>query len=282
MSSPLRSLLLKINCGPPDSVTPIAGGCINHCYHVICADNRQFFFKTHNAPPAGFFQAEAVGLNAIAATKKIRVPKVFAVSEQGLLLEYLTPSNPDQSFWHQLGEQLAALHQSEAPCFGFPLDNFCGLTPQPNNQNDSGIEFFGQQRLMYQARLALTKNRFSELDFYKLEELCQRLDEWIPAQAPTLIHGDLWSGNIYCSNGEPVLIDPATYWGWGEADIAMSRLFGGFSDAFYQSYHHHLKPADGWLQRLDLYNLYHLLNHLNLFGSSYLSQVRKIIRHYVP
>ncbi|MEH6814490.1 MAG: fructosamine kinase family protein [Motiliproteus sp.] len=277
----LAPLLDQINCGPPKAITPVSGGCINRCFKVTAADKREFFFKTHKNPPPGFFQAEADGLRAIADTHCIRVPQVYALSEQGLLLEYLAPSPADNSFWQQLGENLASLHQTPAPCFGFQHNNFCGLTPQPNDMTDNGFDFFRQCRLMYQAELALSNHKLRQADYDRVEQLCQRLHEWIPEQPPTLIHGDLWSGNIYCSAGEPVLIDPAAHWGWAEADIAMTFLFTSFSKVFYQSYYNNLRPKEGWQQRLELYNLYHLLNHLNLFGTSYRPPVREAIRRYV-
>ncbi|MCW8885732.1 MAG: fructosamine kinase family protein [Motiliproteus sp.] len=282
MGKQLIDLLHTLGCADPQQIESVSGGCINQCYRVDC-QKHSYFLKTHSSPPPGFFQAEAEGLIALHNSKIIRVPEVIGVCDQGLLLEYLTPSpsptNP--GYWKKLAEQLADLHQLNAPCFGFGQDNFCGLTPQPNPQTSDGYQFFANHRLGYQAQLAAAKGLLKPQDLDDITSLSNQLKRWIPDQSPCLIHGDLWSGNVYCSEGEPVLVDPACYWGWAEAELAMTRLFGGFSKKFYDVYQANRPEVKGWQQRADLYNLYHLLNHLNLFGSSYLGQVRAVTRAFL-
>ena len=280
MDNPLTDLLSALGCEHSRGIEPVSGGCINRCYRVH-GDGQDYFLKTHPSPPDRFFQAEAAALRALAEAGVIRVPEVIACNQQGLLLEYLPPSPIAPGYWQTLGQQLAELHQIEAPCFGFDADNFCGLTPQSNLQQSDGYQFFAEQRLGYQAKLARRKGLLEQQDFDNILHLSRQLDRWIPHQPACLIHGDLWSGNIYCSNGEPVLLDPASYWGWAEADLAMTRLFGGFDDTFYRSYELHNRSVGGWQKRAELYNLYHLLNHLNLFGESYLGQVRSITRAFL-
>ncbi len=173
------------------------------------------------------------------------------------------------------------MHRQPAPAFGFSIDNYCGRTPQPNPQTPSGHEFFAEHRLMYQGRLAHEQGHLGRHELDALERLCTRLPTLIPDQSPALIHGDLWGGNIHCDGeGQPVLIDPATHWGWPEAELAMTRLFGGFDPEFYEHYLAENPLEPGWRERVPLYNLYHLLNHLNLFGSSYYPQVIQIVNQY--
>jgi len=259
----------------------LSGGDICETERLVTSDGRHFCAKQQRAAPHDFFTAEAHNLHALARTETLRVPRVYAAEPSFILLEYLEPASPAPDYWENLGRGLAQLHSQKAPCFGFDQDNYCGRTPQPNPHRTSGHHFFAEYRLLYQGQLALEQDFLSSDEYQNLEALCQRLTERIPDQEPALLHGDLWGGNIHTdSQGQPVLIDPACYWGWPEADIAMTRLFGGFADRFYHSYLE-LRPLEpGWEERLPLYNLYHLLNHLNLFGGSYYPQVIQTIRRF--
>lgn len=258
----------------------VGGGSINEAWQLTVADGQRLFAKVHHAPPPGFFEAEAQGLQALAATNTLRVPKVITVAPGYLVLEWLEGS-PAEDYWTRFGQQLAALHSHTSDRFGFSGDNFCGLTPQPNPPTGNGHEFFAEARLMHQGRLARDRNLLDNEDIYRLEAIARRLPEWLPVQPASLIHGDLWQGNAHCGpSGEPVLVDPAAHYGWHEAELAMTRLFGAFPDRFYLAYEEHSGCNPHWQDRSDLYNLYHLLNHLNLFGGGYLNPVRAILRQY--
>ena len=260
---------------------PLTGGDICETECIETSGGRSFCVKRQATAPQDFFAAEAANLRALARSETLRVPQVHAAEPGFILMEYIEPGSPAPDYWENLGRGLARLHNQRAPCFGFERDNYCGRTPQPNPHQDSGHLFFAEQRLLYQGQLALERSLLSNQEYQSLEALCQRLSDWIPDQAPALLHGDLWGGNIHTDcEGQPVLIDPACYWGWPEADIAMTRLFGGFAGRFYHSYLEVRPLASGWQERLPLYNLYHLLNHLNLFGRSYYPQVIQTIRRF--
>ena len=237
------------------------------------------FCKT--AAAAGSFRAEAAGLEALRRSNTVRVPAVLEVSEEHLLTEFIRPGTATSRSWRQLGEELARLHSQAMPEFGFDADNFCGATPQPNPRMEDGYRFFAEARLLYQGRLARDAGLLELAQLERLEQLCLRLPELLPEQAPALLHGDLWRGNLlFDPAGDPWLIDPAVYWGWPETDLAMTALFGGFDDAFYTAYDQATSLPPGWRERLPLYNLYHLLNHLNLFGGTYHGAVVEILSRF--
>lgn len=265
---------------PIASARPIGGGSINDAARLTLGDGRTLFLKTHPSPPDGFFEAEAAGLQALADAEAVRIPAVVAVAKEGLVLEWLE-GRPGRDFASQLGEQLARLHAVTAGEFGFERDSFCGLTPQPNPHMQDGVRFFAEARLLHQGRMAYDSGRLERSDLKKLEWLAGRLDRWIPDQPASLIHGDLWSGNIHCGpGGEPVLIDPATHYGWAEADLAMTTMFGRQPPAFYDAYLANSGIAPDWEERAPLYNLYHELNHLNLFGGPWAGGVRRTLGHF--
>ena len=165
--------------------------------------------------------------------------------------------------------------------FGFAHSNFIGSTPQVNPWTVDGNQFFAEHRLHYQAKLAQKNGLLDTYDFRQVEVLCQRLPELVPPQAASLIHGDLWSGNAITDfTGAPAIIDPAVHYGWAEAELAMTSLFGAFPDDFYSAYREVFSLETGFRQRFPIYNLYHLLNHLNLFGAGYLSQVRSVLHRF--
>jgi fructosamine-3-kinase len=178
---------------------------------------------------------------------------------------------------------LAAQHRVLSPSFGLDDDNFIGANPQPNQRSDNWLTFFREQRLGFQMELARRNNLLPAQRARRLETLLNRLGDWLPAQPPaSLLHGDLWGGNwLATASGEPALIDPAVYYGHREADLAFTELFGGFPAAFYTAYKAAWPPDPGYKERKDLYNLYHLLNHLNLFGEGYGGSVDSILQQYV-
>ena len=218
------------------------------------------------------FEAEAEGLGELARTRTVRVPEVEKVGiENGkafIAMERIEASRTESAD-AKLGEQLAKLHRTTASYFGWHRDNTIGLTPQPNDPSKDWLTFFRERRLRYQ------------LDLLGIEtSLLDRLAPFFEGHdpQPSLLHGDLWAGNwLTATTGEPVIFDPACYYGDREADIAMTYLFGGFGPAFYAAYEAAWPLSPGHRERRDLYNLYHVLNHANLFGGSYLRQARELI-----
>jgi protein-ribulosamine 3-kinase len=252
----------------------IGGGCINQAHRIDGQDGRHFFIKLNSADKAAMFAAEAAGLSEIASTNTIRVPQPIAYGMAGkqsyLVLEHLDLSSHGNA--KLLGEQLAALHRCIGVGFGFPQDNFIGTTPQPNAWPKNGkadwVDFWREQRLGFQLRLA-AQNGYDG----QLQRLGEKLMNALPAffqdytPQPSLLHGDLWSGNhAYLQDGTPTIFDPATYYGDRECDLAMTELFGGYSADFYAAYRAAYPLDAGYATRRELYNLYHILNHANLFG----------------
>jgi fructosamine-3-kinase len=260
------------------SIRPVSGGCINSTEILTLGDGRKFFVKSNRDSPE-LFLPESKGLAAIAATNSIRVPNVIGIgkAQSGagfLILEVIETGSRKSNFFENFGRALAQMHRrGTANAFGFESDNHIGSTPQINLWNQSWVEFWAEHRLRHQLRLAV-KNGFGGSELIRgCEKLIAKLDQEIalPAEPPTLIHGDLWSGNFLISDsGQPVLIDPAVYFGSREAEFGMTTLFGGFSSKFYDAYNEAWALTEGWEQRAEIYKLYHLMNHLNLFGSSYL------------
>ncbi len=264
------------------SVKNVGGGCINNGANLKTETGRSFFIKTNSRAPVNLFVCEAEGLRALRKAGGPGIPEVFLCGEDFLLMEDLAPAPPKTGFWGLFGRQLAVLHTFTSPRFGFHQDNYIGSTPQPNPWTGDGYVFFAEHRLLFQANLAFKQQLFGPGELKKVERLTTRLPSLIPSQPASLIHGDLWSGNaISNASGEPALIDPATHFGWAEAELAMTGLFGGFGQDFYLEYNDVRPLEPGWRQRFEIYNLYHLLNHLNIFGNTYLSQVMLILNHYV-
>ena len=273
--------LLQQGHHAPFRATSISGGNICDSYRLDTGDGKRYFVKQKAAAPLSFFSAEAAGLRAIATTNTISTPKVFHFSSSFLLLEYLPVTSQHHNYWQTFAEQLASMHRITMPCFGFSMDNYCGSTAQPNPNSANGHDFFFFFFLLYQSQLAYGQGLLTAQDMIYVERLCYRLADLIPVQPACLVHGDLWSGNHHPGRqGRATLIDPACYWGWAETDIAMTKLFGGFPEIFYQHYHQHNPFQADWEERMDIYNLYHLLNHLNLFGHSYYAQVAIILKRY--
>ncbi len=264
------------------SLVPVAGGCINQTFKVISSAGN-FFVKLNSAARfPGMFQCEADALRLLAATATLRVPEVLAKGQCGdtafILLELINPARPGVNFWENFGSRLAALHQTSAAKFGFEHDNYIGSLSQSNKFHSTWAEFFIAERLEPMITLARRKRLMPADTEKQFTRFYKHLPSVFPPEKPSLIHGDLWSGNYMADeNGEPCAIDPAIYFGCREMDIAMSKLFGGFDQGFYIAYDQVLPLEKGWRERIDLCNLYPLLVHLNLFGSSYLSEIRRIV-----
>jgi fructosamine-3-kinase len=237
--------------------------------------------KTNPSPPTDIFKAEAEGLKALQTPDGPKIPDVFLVGERFLLLEDLQSGPQREDFWVVFGRQLAQVHLQTSPKFGFREDNYIGSNPQLNGWMENGLVFFRENRLAPQIRMGKERGLLTDADLKMGDKLLTKLGDLIPDQPAVLVHGDLWSGNLITDRkGNPALIDPAVYYGWAEADLAMTDLFGSYPDSFYRAYQE-IKPLQsGYRERYSLYNLYHLLNHLNLFGLSYLPRVREILLRF--
>lgn len=260
----------------------IGGGCINQG-NSISDGNRTYFVKQNRASEVEMFAAEALGVQQMWETQTIRVPKPICWGTAGnssyLVLEWLDlRSGGGQGAWDRMGRQLAAMHrQGTAKQFGWQRHNTIGSTPQMNPWTADWTTFFRDHRIGYQLQLAARKG----MRFPDAERLLEKIPELLAAHhpEPSLVHGDLWGGNAsVTAAGEPVIFDPATYYGDREVDIAMTELFGGFPREFYQGYNAAWALDSGYDKRKILYNLYHILNHFNLFGSGYAGQAERMIQ----
>jgi fructosamine-3-kinase len=268
--------------------TPLGGGSINDTSQLDTTAGT-FVVKTHRHAPARMFRSEADGLDALRASgTTLVIPRVIAVGPDApgafsfLVLEHLAPGRRHADFDEALGRGLAELHRATGRQFGFATDNYCGATPQPNPWTDRWVDFFGGSRLGHQLRLATDAGLLSPTDRQPIESLIGRLGDWIGEPSrPSLIHGDLWSGNVHLDHeGRPALIDPAAHYAHREAELGMMTLFGGFSSRVFAAYDEAFPLEPDWRDRNILYQLYHLLNHLNLFGSGYRNQVMSIVRRF--
>ncbi len=271
--------------GRPFSPKParhVAGGCINSAM-TLADDERELFIKLNDASLLEMFEAEAAGLAALGATRTLRVPEPLCTGIAGgqayLVMEHVPLSGRARGDAAALaGRQLAALHRSTWEQFGWERDNTIGSTPQPNAPSPDWIRFWRERRLGHQLDLARRngyRGRLQDCGTRLLEGLGTLLDH---APVPSLLHGDLWGGNMgYGPSGEPVIFDPAVYYGDRESDLAMTELFGGFGGDFYSAYREAWPLDPGYPVRKTLYNLYHVLNHLNLFGGGYLAQAEGMI-----
>lgn len=249
-------------------------------HRLVLPDGRRAVVKRRRAAPPGFFAMEAHGLALLGAANALRVPAVYAVSEDAIVIEDLGEGRSGQADWERAGRGLAELHGHTAAQYGLDRDGWCGRSPQPNTWMRDGWQFFAECRLLFQGCRAFDAGRLAERDVEALERLCADMTTRIPAQAPALVHGDLWTGNLHsCAGGELALIDAgAVHYGWPESDLAMLTLFGEPPAAFFAAYQEAASIDGSWRERAAVYNLYHLLNHLNLFGAAYLGAVRAVLR----
>lgn len=262
-----------------ERTTPVAGGCIHRCF-ILEGGGRRYFAKTNDRSALDSFAAEADGLAALAAAGA-RVPATLCQGQAGeqafLVLEHLElRGNGDYA---ALGRSLATVHSVHGEAFGWHRDNYIGRTAQLNRRSSSWSDFWCEARLGPQLELA-RKNALGRDLVEKGERLAEALPRLLSPHAPaaSLLHGDLWSGNAgFLADGAPVLFDPAVYRGDREADLAMTELFGGFPQAFYSAYAEAAPPAQDYAVRKLLYNLYHVLNHANLFGGGYAAQAKAMI-----
>ena len=271
--------------GPADKVvhfSPQSGGDTSAVWRIHTNQQREMVVKTNTGGHGDSFEAERNGLLQISATNTIRTPNIMTMSTSPnyLVLEAIQTRDPDAIFWEKTGHALAALHRADmGHQYGWSSDNCIGPSPQRNDFTNDWSRFWLQYRLVPQIRWARQKSLLDGTLESLLETLIDRIDEWIITERPCLIHGDLWSGNLLCSDtGEPVVIDPAVYLGHREADLSMTTLFGGFPTRFYDAYQEVWPLSPGWRERLQFYGLYHWLNHLNAFGMAYHAQCTDTLR----
>ena len=260
----------------------VGGGCINTTA-VLEDQGRRYFVKLNTAAQLPMFEAESEGLQEIAASQSLRVPQPVCSGVSGpqayLVLEHIDFAAGDDPGAERLGLQLVAMHRTQQKTFGWRRDNTIGSTPQINTPGTDWVDFWQHQRLEYQLRLAASRGHRGDLQRKGerlLSDLALLYTSYSPA--PSLLHGDLWSGNVaYDTRAQPVIYDPAVYYGDREADIAMTELFGGFPPRFYSAYRDAWPLDPGYSVRKHLYNLYHVLNHLNLFGGGYRAQAEELM-----
>lgn len=265
-------------------IDSVSGGCINQALHCQTNLGMPFFVKLNSATKARMFESEAIALKTLEQSKTVLVPKAIATGKAGsqafLILNYLTLESLRDGFL--FGQQLARMHQHTSQQFGFEADNFIGATPQQNAWHDNWYEFFMTQRLQYQLDLLPVSSVNLELrDSWP--DFVNACDKLFSKHAPeaSLLHGDLWQGNVGQVGAEICLFDPATYYGDHEADLAMLELFGAPGDNFYRGYESITKISDGYSKRRTFYNLYHVLNHSNLFGNSYSMQALGMVQQII-
>ena len=261
------------------------GGDINDAYRLD-TDAGPFFVKVNAADRfPNLFQAEADGLQRLRDTNTVRVPAVIAIGEDHddsyLLLEHIPEAPRTAAFPERLGRALADLHRNTWDRFGLERDNWIGTLKQLNTPGTDWAPFLITRRLEPLIRKAVDRKRLGAGDALRAERLYRMLPTFFPEEAPALLHGDLWHGNVLCdTEGTPVLIDPAVYYGHREMDLAMCRLFGGFEEPFFAAYDEAWPLAEGWQARVDVCNLYPLLVHANLFGGAYVQKVQDMLRRF--
>ncbi len=248
----------------------------------LLSTGRMVFMKHSRNYPDDMFMAEAEGLQALGSVAGVRVPEVLHAGPNFILMEDVGEGDYSaEPFQEAMGRMLAALHAQEQECFGWHINTYCGPTLQINDKSSNGHEFFAEHRLIRLAALAFDEGLLNRTLVVQIERIAARLPELIPTQPPVLMHGDFWTGNAHCgANDEPVMIDPACYWGWAEADLAMSVMFSINFDTFLRSYAEHHPLDKNWEERAALYNLYHWLNHVLLFGERYYNEVVQTCRRY--
>lgn len=258
---------------------PVEGGDINECY-CIGDGNERFFVKMNDRDQLSLFETEAESLHILNEADCILVPRCIHLGtskdKSFLILNYLPTKVLDNESGFTLGQKLARLHAwGDQPEYGFDIDNYIGLTPQPNNWRRRWCRFFAEQRIAWQLQLCNEKG----ISFGNIDTITGKVIELLMNHQPkpSLLHGDLWQGNAAVTVNGPIIFDPASYWGDRECDIALTELFGGVPPTFYEGYQSVWPLDEGYESRKPLYNLYHILNHCNLFGGTYIAQAERMI-----
>lgn len=285
IASAILRFLKNFHNSDISNISVVTGGSINNCYSYT-ADNTKYFLKFNSAsqhPDIIYFDLE--GISAIANTHTTDVPAIVVYDKvdnyEVLVLPFIEQEVPGDKLWERFGERLAAMHAKEAPYFGWPHSNYIGSLQQSNQQHKSYLPFFVEQRLQKQVILANQHNLLSSADNAALDSLQKQLSNIIPNGQPSLVHGDLWSGNFIAGKEQtPYLIDPAIHYSFRETDLAFTYLFGGFNERFYKAYQQSFPLTPDFKERIGIYNLYPLLVHLNLFGRAYLGSIRTVLTKF--
>jgi fructosamine-3-kinase len=266
----------------------LAGGCLFGADVLTLAGGREVVAKSGPRSAGALLREEATGLRALHDTATVMVPAPLGIGEAGddgaggaaLVMSFVAPGRADAAGWAAFGRELAALHAADAgSSYGFHADNHLGATPQPNGWMDDWVVFTAERRLRHQATLARDRGLLESAEARRVETLCDRLDRYLPRRPrPALLHGDLWRGNaVPGAGGRVAVIDPAVHVGDGQADIAMMRLFGGFPEVCFDAYREVAGDPGDTGPRIAVYQLYHVLNHLNLFGRGYAGQAMSLL-----
>lgn len=267
------------------NTSPVNGGDINKAYKIVAKEG-DFFIKTNNRNNyPGLFEKEANGLKALRTSGALPVPEVIQTGEfnytQYLLLEWLETANTTPEMWEAFGNRLAQLHKTTQENFGFYEDNYLGTYLQNNTAYSAWSEFYANCRVLPLIKLIYDQNKINRNIIAAADNFSKELNNILPIEQPSLLHGDLWSGNfLSAKNNETYLIDPAVYYGHREMDIGMSRLFGGFSTQFYESYNNAYPLEKNWEKRLPYTQLYPLLFHAYAFGGHYIESVKIILKKF--
>ncbi len=285
IQSLFRSILEK-HTGQPEKIEKffsLSGGSINNALRVKTGSGN-WFAKYNSADRyPRMFKKEALGLDLLHKAGEVYTPSVIgcdsAHGQSMLVLEYVESARENATYWHDFGTSLARLHKHIGERFGLNHDNYIGSLEQFNDFHDRWIDFFVNQRLEIQIKMARNQGLIDNSTVKRFEKLYHHLSDFFPEEKPSLIHGDLWSGNYMTNNrGEACIIDPAVYYGHRLMDIGMSKLFGGFAPQFYESYNNEFPMENNWRQAVEIANLYPLMVHVNLFGGGYLGGVMEVLK----
>jgi fructosamine-3-kinase len=263
----------------------VSGGDINSAF-CLHTNSQKYFLKVNSASAyKNMFAKEAKGLAALSDACSLQIPKVIrhgsVNDEQYLLLEWLERGSPSKNFWEDFGASLALMHKAPQNYFGFEEDNFIGSLEQKNSKKNSWSQFYAEERILPLIKKLADSKVISKDDVAAAEKFGSRLNSFFPEEGPSLLHGDLWSGNFMCaSNGKACIFDPAVYYGHREMDIGMTKLFGGFDDRFYDAYNSVFPLEKGWEKRMPLAQLYPLLVHAVLFGGNYLRAALRVVKDF--
>jgi len=283
----LRKQFEKLLGQPLKKTQSVSGGSINRAAKITAENGDTFFLKWNDSAASDMFPKEEKGLSLLQSVKSgLQIPKVIGSGSTSegtdfLVMEYIQKGSAHAHSAIEFGQRLAQLHKNTADQYGLDHDNYIGKLPQSNSRHDSWIDFFVGERLEPQLKMAIADGKLAKSINQNFERLYKKLPEMLTDESPALLHGDLWGGNyFYDSTGKPVIYDPAVYYGNREIEIAFTHLFGGFSSVFYQAYQEILPIAPGFDVRKNMYNLYPLLVHTNLFGGSYARRVKSTIQQF--
>ena len=275
----------KLTGKRPDAYAPLGGGSINQVFR-LGSGGMDIVVKYNSARLSGMFEAEAKGLSLLREhSGDIIVPEVLASGKGSahswLIITHVDEGVPDRNVHARFGEALARMHRNTSPLYGLDHDNYIGSLPQSNQQEKTWKVFFHKRRILPQLKMAVESGKLSAGLLDNAERMFLKMDDLFPDEPASLLHGDLWGGNvIYSTNGKTAIIDPAVHYGHREAELAFTRMFGGFSPVFYDAYRAEWPLAPGFESRVPMYNLYPLLVHVNLFGGGYISSATAILKKF--